>query len=108
MNIRNIFYKSKKNRGNNNYIEIEEAKEIINNNSNSILFDVRSVQEYKEGHLQGAINIPIYELDIKYKKKLKEKDAIIIVYCQGERRSKKAINILEMKGFTNLYHLKMN
>jgi len=41
---------------------------------------------------------------LKYK--FKEKDMIIIVYCQSGIRSKKAIRILNKNGFKNLYHLK--
>lgn len=54
----------------------------------------------------GAINIPLYELEKCYDCKLKEKDKIIIVYCQSGIRSKKAIQILKKGGFKNLYHLK--
>lgn len=38
--------------------------------------------------------------------KLKEKDRIIIVYCQSGVRSKKAVKILNKDGFKNIYHLK--
>ena len=54
----------------------------------------------------GAINIPLYELEICSDCRLKEKDRIIIVYCQSGIRSKKAIKILSKNGFKNLYHLK--
>lgn len=54
----------------------------------------------------GAINIPVYELEICSYCKLKEKDRIIIVYCQSGIRSKKAIKILKKQGYKNLYHLK--
>lgn len=56
--------------------------------------------------LTGAINIPLYELEVCSDCKLKEKDKIIIVYCQSGIRSKKAMKILNKNGFKNLYHLK--
>lgn len=87
-------------------ININELKEIKQNNEKVILLDVRSPQEFKEGHLNGAINIPLHELETCYSCKLKDKDRVIIVYCQSGIRSKKAIRILNKNGFKNLYHLK--
>lgn len=87
-------------------ININELKEISQNSEKVILLDVRSPQEFNEGHLNGAINIPLYELETCCSCKLKDKDRVIIVYCQSGVRSKKAIRILNKNGFKNLYHLK--
>lgn len=87
-------------------ININELKEISQNSEKVILLDVRSPQEFKEGHLNGAINIPLYELETCCSCKLKDKDRVIIVYCQSGIRSKKAIRILNKNEFKNLYHLK--
>lgn len=105
MNIKSIFDKLRNYREDNNDIKIEELNEIIKTNPNSILLDVRSPQEYSEEHLNGAINIPVYELEICCDCKLNDKDKIIVVYCQSGTRSKKAIKILKKCGFKNLYHL---
>lgn len=88
-----------------NDINIYELNEMICLNPNIILLDVRSKQEYNEGHLNNAINIPLYELQICLCK-LKDKEKIIVVYCQSGIRSKKAIRILNKNGFKNLYNLK--
>ena len=93
------FFRSKSN------LSKEEMEDMINNNSNVILLDVRSHQEYEEGHLQGAINIPTYEIYGKATKILTDKDAIIIAYCTLGVRSKNAIKILKKMGYKNLYHL---
>lgn len=87
-------------------ININELKEIRQNNEKVILLDVRSPQEFNEGHLNGAINIPLYELETCGSCKLNDKGRVIIVYCQSGIRSKKAIRILNKNGFKNLYHLK--
>ena len=89
-----------------NDIDIKELKEILCFNKNTILLDVRSKQEFNEGHLNGAINIPLYELNTCCNCKLKNKEEIIIVYCQSGIRSKKAIKVLYKNGYTNLYNLK--
>ena len=86
-------------------ITIKELKNIIAN-LDCILLDVRSPQEFKEGHLNGAINIPLCELEARVNYKLNNKSKIIIVYCQSGIRSKKALKILYKNGFKNLYNLK--
>jgi phage shock protein E len=89
-----------------NQISYVEAKEIINKNPLAILVDVRSKQEYKEYHLNGAICIPTYELTKKIPKIIKNGEQIIIIYCQCGIRSKKAIAILSQMGYKNLYEIK--
>ena len=84
-----------------NYLQMND---IIKNNSKVILLDVRSVQEYNEGHLNGAINIPLSELKTKANIILSKND-IIICYCQVGERSKKAVTILNRLGFSNIYTL---
>ena len=100
------FYKIFKNYRNSEDINIEELKNLIKANKEIILLDVRSPQEYKEGCLNGAINIPLYELEECCDCKLNNKEKTIIVYCQSGIRSRKAVNILKKNGFKNLYHLR--
>ena len=90
----------------NQNLSLNEIKEIMKNNENAILVDVRSRQEYLEGHLNGSVNIPLYELEQCCERTLKDKEAIIIVYCQYGARSKTAIMLLKRHGYRNLYHLK--
>lgn len=89
------------NRSSVNYTQMNN---MIKNNSKVVLLDVRSVQEYNEGHLNGAINIPLSELRMKANTVL-NKDDIIIAYCQMGERSKKAVNVLNKLGYSNVYTL---
>ena len=43
-------------------ISVKEMLEIIKTNTNVVLLDVRSTQEFEEGHINGSINIPVYDL----------------------------------------------
>lgn len=106
MKICKIFYNVIKKHRSINYIDIDykDVKEILKEDRKALLIDVRSEQEFEEGHLEGSINIPIYELKENYKK-ISEASAII-VYCQSGIRSRKAIKILKEKGFKNIYELK--
>jgi len=83
----------------------DEIMDIVKNNKNVILLDVRSKQEYDEGHLKGAINIPVYELEYRAENEIKDKECIIIAYCSAGIRSRKAIKILRNHGYKNLYNV---
>lgn len=74
-------------------------------NTDTVLIDVRSNQEYREGHLANSINLPVYDLIGKIKYKIQDRNNIIILYCQTEIRSKKAKKILEKMGYSNIYIL---
>ena len=84
-------------------IGIDELKNKVS--QGAILIDVRSNQEYREGHLQGAINIPDYEITKKVQKEIPKKNQLIILYCQFGGRSKNAIKLMKKIGYTNVYNL---
>ena len=71
----------------------------------AIIIDVRSPQEFKEEHINGAICIPEYEIKKKSKELLKDKNENIVVYCSSGSRSKKAQKQLERLGYINVYNL---
>lgn len=85
-------------------ISAKEMSEIMRTNDNAVLLDVRSTQEYYEGHINGSINIPVYDLEKTALSKLNN-DSIIIVYCSAGVRSKRAIQTLKKLGYKNLYNL---
>lgn len=87
-NFKYRFNKKLKRSLNNKDIDKNEMKKMLN--KGAILVDVRSPQEYREGHLDNAILIPEYEIQIKHKIKFKSKEEIIILYCSNGTRSKKA------------------
>lgn len=87
-------------------LDIEEIDKILKNNIDAILLDVRSMQEYSDGHLYDAINIPEYEISRKIKEIIPDKTSEIIIYCQVGIRSEKAYRILKKMGYKNLYVLK--
>ncbi len=72
----------------------------------AILIDTRTKQEFLEGHLDGAILMPYYEISRRIENIIPNKDQIIIVYCQNGGRSIKASEILIRLGYVNVYNLK--
>lgn len=101
--LQKIFKKYRNNNENN--IDYESAKTILKNDKESILIDVRSPQEYKEGHLDGSINFPLYDLERNTSKILNQKNNTIILYCQSGSRSKKALEILKRQGCKSVYQI---
>ena len=70
------------------------------------LIDVRSRREFMENHLNGAINIPLSEVKQNIEHYVKNKNNKVLVYCQSGIRSKKAAEIMENIGYTQVYNLK--
>ena len=89
-----------------NEISYSEAMKIRRECENSVLLDVRSRQEYDEGHLPGAICIPVYELAGNVTKLITDREAVIICYCQCGNRSRKARKILDDLCYSNVYIIK--
>lgn len=101
--LQKIFRKNRD--SNENSIDYESAKTILKNDKDAILIDVRSPQEYKEGHLDGSINFPLYDLERNSEELLKNKQNTIILYCQSGSRSNKALQFLKSQGCSSLYQI---
>ncbi len=80
----------------------EQAKNLIDSEENYIILDVRTVEEFSEGHIDGAILIPDYEIGEKAEETLTDKNQLILVYCRSGRRSKLASAELAEMGYTNV------
>ncbi len=87
-------------------LSYKRIKEMLQEDKNSVLIDVRSKQEYAEGHLANSINIPLYEMEFQNDKIPTNKQNTIIVYCASGHRSRQAKEKLEKMGYTNVYSLK--
>lgn len=84
-------------------ISMEQLNNMVS--KGAVLLDIRSPQEYEEGHLEGSILIPEYELMAKVGKIITDKEKTIIVYCNTGTRSKKAQKILNRLGYEKVYNL---
>jgi len=89
-----------------NINEITYDKLLEKVKEGAILIDVRTKQEFLEGHLDGAILIPYYEISKKIENILQNKEQTIIVYCLNGGRSIKAGEELKELGYKNIYNLK--
>lgn len=83
-------------------ISPKEAKEIIDN-KDVIILDVRTQEEYDEGHIENSILIPDSDIERLAPEMLKEKDAKILIYCRSGRRSAFAAYKLMDMGYSQVY-----
>lgn len=83
-------------------ISQEEAKRIMDTESDYVIIDSRTDEEFAQGHIKGAIMIPEYEIAQKAEKEIPDKSKLILVYCRSGRRSKIAAEELVKLGYTNV------
>ena len=83
-------------------ITAEEAKQIMDSEEGYIILDVRTQEEYDQGHIPSAILISHEEIAEKAEKMLTDKDQLILVYCRSGRRSKIAAEALVELSYTNI------
>lgn len=72
-------------------------------NNGAIILDVRSKSEFSGGHIKGAMNIPVSDLQNNLSK-LKNKNKPIITCCASGMRSASAKSILQNAGYTEVYN----
>lgn len=83
-------------------IDAKQAIALLDKDENVTLLDVRTIGEYKGGHLRNATLIPVEELRQNLGMLKQDKNKQIIVYCKTGSRSVSASRILEENGFTPL------
>ena len=83
-------------------ISSEEAQERFEKESDYIILDVRTIQEYEEGHLPNALNIPNETISESIKEQLPDLNQTIYIYCRSGNRSKQAANKLVQIGYQNV------
>lgn len=83
----------------------EQAKKMMDESTGYVILDVRTQAEYDEGHLEGAILIPDYEVEQRAEAELPDKNQLIFVYCRSGRRSRNAAAELAALGYTSVYEI---
>ena len=84
-------------------VTVQEARRLIEDKPDLVLLDVRTESEYEEGHIEGAVNIPVQELSVRFDELSPEDE--LLVYCRTGNRSAQAVDILLDLGFTKIYHM---
>jgi len=84
--------------------DLQTGVEQFRNTPGAVLVDVRTPEEYAQGHLPGSINIPIQNI-IRVEQILPDKEPPLFVYCQSGARSRRAAAFLEKLGYESVSNL---
>jgi len=86
----------------------QEAFDLIQdnqNNSDFLIIDVRTSEEFTNGHIGGAINIDYYQQIFEGEIGKLDKGKTYLIYCRSGHRSREAVDIMEELGFRKIYNL---
>jgi len=83
---------------------INQGVADYHNTPGAILLDVRTPQEYREGHIPDSKNIPLQAID-KVADLAENKDTVLYVYCHSGARSRQAVSYLQYMGYTNVQNI---
>ena len=86
-------------------IDAQQFKNKTEHAENTLILDVRTPQEYHEGHIPGAVNINIQDPAFMDKLDELKDDKTYLVYCRSGVRSAKACQMMGSQGFNDLYNL---
>ena len=84
-------------------ISYKEAKQMMDEQKDSLILDVRTEDEYERGHIPQAVLLPLDTIEEDASSELPKNDQTILVYCRSGVRSKIAARILDAMGYTNVY-----
>ena len=99
--FRNLFFRRFRRTMESYEITFDELKQKQANGAKIV--DVRSEQEYNEGHIKYAINIPEYKINNGVINILNDRNLEIVLYCKTGARSKKAYRKLKRLGYKNVF-----
>ena len=83
-------------------VSSEEAQRMMAEETGYLIVDVRTIEEYEERHILGAMNIPNESIGEEEIAQLPDKNQLIFVYCRSGRRSKEAAEKLVKLGYKNV------
>ena len=86
-------------------ISAETAKKRLDAEKGIVLLDVRTVAENNEKRIPGSVSIPVEVINSQAPEKLRDKDAVIFVYCRSGSRSTIAAQALAKMNYTNVHNL---
>ncbi len=84
--------------------DINEGVKEFQNTKDAVLLDVRTTEEYSEGHIDGSINIPLQNIR-NISDVIKDKNTPLFVHCYSGSRSGQAVSYLSDVGYTNVKNI---
>ena len=84
--------------------DINQGVKDYQSSRGGVLLDVRTREEYNDGHIPGSRNVPLQSID-KVVAVVENKDTELYVYCYSGSRSRQAVNMLQRMGYTNVINI---
>ena len=84
--------------------DINQGVKEYSTTDSAVLLDVRTPDEYRQGHIPGSKNVPLQSLD-KVTSFVNNQDTPVFVYCHSGARSAQAVSVLEGMGYTNVKNI---
>src|SRR6266850_8174515 len=86
-------------------VTVDEVKHRVEQGEQWTLLDVREREEYREGHLEGALSLPRGFLELRVEEAVPDKSTPLIAYCAGGVRSLMAARTLKDMGYEHVVSL---
>jgi rhodanese-related sulfurtransferase len=86
-------------------LDVTQVSQMIADNEDIVLIDVRTPEEFMQGHLDGAKLINFYDANFQEEVKKLDTAKKYVVYCRSGGRSAKSVNAMKKLGFTEVYNM---
>ena len=89
-------------------VTVDQARALIQKRAGRaefVILDVRTPEEFAEGHITGAMNVNLLASDFEARMGTLDRGKSYLVYCRTGNRSTKAVQVMERLGFRSLYHM---
>lgn len=89
-------------------VSAQEAYSLIQDNRDNpdfVILDVRTPEEFSDGHIEGAVNTDFYEGAFRDELDTLDKDKTYLLHCRSGNRSQQTLDIMEELGFSKIYHM---
>lgn len=87
------------------HVDAKGAAELLASDAKPVVLDVRTPEEYAEGHIEGSTMIDFKAPDFEAKVAELDRDQTYLIHCRSGRRSTDALPTLEKLGFKHIVHL---
>lgn len=86
-------------------LNVKEVNQLLQDNKEVVLIDVRTPEEYEQGHLEGSNLINFYGDSFQQEIGKLDKEKEYVIYCRSGGRSGKAVNMMQQMGFAKVHNM---
>lgn len=86
-------------------IPVGDFPKMIRSHSQSVILDVRSTDEFNEGHVHGAVHIPDYKIAEEIESRVPDRKTPVYIYCYSGARAGFAVRQMKRLGYEEVYNM---